>query len=185
MIGAAADIYQPTQSRTVYAHWIQESLYGIAESSLTRIGTATASTSSSSTFSYSNALSAVSVTVPAGSLPNGTIVNFDLVGDYSRAQSVLASSKTYIISVVVSWLTTSGTVPDTASDKPILMTVTNDTIKTGASVYSIISGVSTLLGTATQDGTVTFAIVSDPEIVIVSSKPSAPTGVAESQVGPA
>ncbi|CAN2226040.1 Listeria/Bacterioides repeat [Candidatus Nanopelagicaceae bacterium] len=183
LIGAAASTYQPTQSRTIYAHWIQESLYGIAESSLTRIGTATASTSSSSTFSYSNALSAVSVTVPAGSLPNGTIVNFDLVGDFSRAQSVLASSKTYIISVVVSWLTTTGTVPDTASDKPILMTVTNDSIKTGASVYSIISGVSTLLGTATQDGTVTFGIASDPEIVIVSSKPSAPTGVAASSNG--
>ena len=185
LVGAASTTYLPTQSRTVYAHWTQESLYGIAESSLTRIGTAFASSSSSSTFSYANALSSVSVTVPAGSLPNGTTVNFDLVGDYTRAQSVLSSSKTYIISVVVSWLTTSGTVPDTAIDKPVLMTVNNDTIKTGASVYSILNGVSTLLGTATQDGTVTFSITSDPESVIVSSKPSAPTNVSATSNGAA
>jgi uncharacterized repeat protein (TIGR02543 family) len=177
LLGAAAATYLPTQSRTVYAHWVQESLYGLSESSLTRIGSVTASSGSSSTFSHSNALSSVSVNVPAGSLPNGTVINFDLVGDYTRAQSVLEASKTYIVSVVVSWLTTSGTVPDTASDKPISMTVTNDSIKTGASVYSIVAGVSTLLWTATQDGTVTFAITSDPEIVIVSSKPSAPTNV--------
>lgn len=183
LIGAAGASYVPTQSRTAYAHWTQESLYGISESALTRIGSAIASSGSGTTFSHSNALSSVTVTVPAGSLPNGTVINFDLVGDYTRAQSVLEASKTYIISLVVSWLTTSGTVPDTAVGKPISMTVANDTIKTGASVYSILSGVSTLLGTATQDGTVTFSITSDPEIVIVSSKPSSPTNVSASSNG--
>lgn len=185
LIGLAQATYLPTQSRNAYALWTQASLHGISPSSLTRIGSITASSSSSTSFSHVNSLSSVSVSVPAGALPNGTVVNFDLVGDYTRAQSVLAASKTYIISLIVSWLTTSGTVPDTASDKPISMTVANDTIKTGSSVYAIISGVSTLLGTATQDGTVTVSITSDPEVVIVTSKPSPPTSVAATSNGAA
>jgi uncharacterized repeat protein (TIGR02543 family) len=178
LIGVAAATYQPTQSRTAYARWIQASIYGIAASALTRIGTTTASSSSTSTFSSSNGISSVSVSVPAGSLPNGTTINFDLVGDFSRAQSVLTAPNTYIISLVVSWLATDGTVPDTASGQPISVTITNNTIKAGASVYAIVAGVATLLGTATQDGTVTVAITSDPEVVVVSTKPSAPSSVA-------
>ena len=178
LIGAAAATYQPTQSRTVYARWIQASIYGIDASALTRIGTTTASSSSTSTFSSSNGISSVSVSVPAGSLPNGTTINFDLVGDFTRAQSVLTAPNTYIISLVVSWLATNGTVPDTASDKPISVTITNNTIRAGASVYAIVGGVATLLGTAILDGTVTVSITSDPEVVVVSTKPSAPTSVA-------
>jgi uncharacterized repeat protein (TIGR02543 family) len=177
LIGAAAASYQPTQSRTVYARWTQASLYGIAASDLTRIGTATASSSGNSTFSFDNTISSVSVSVPMGSLPNGTVIAFDLVGNFTRAQSVLTAPNTYIISLVVSWLTTSGTVPDTAADKPISLTITNSTIKAGVKVYAIVGGVATLLGTATQNGTVTVAITSDPEVVVVSTKPNSPTGV--------
>jgi hypothetical protein len=112
-----------------------------------------------------------------GSLPNGTTIAFDLVGNFTRAQSVLTAPNTYIVSLVVSWLTTSGTVPDTAADKPISLTIANSTIKAGVKVYGIVGGVATLLGTATQDGTVTVAITSDPEVVVVSTKPNSPTGV--------
>jgi uncharacterized repeat protein (TIGR02543 family) len=178
LIGLASAPYQPTQSRTAYARWTQASLHGIAPSDLTRIGTATASSSGISTFSFDNGISSVSVSVPAGSLPNGTTIAFDLVGNFTRAQSVLTAPNTYIVSLVVSWLTTSSTVPDTAADKPISLTIANSTIKAGVKVYGIVSGVATLLGTATQNGTVTVLITSDPEVVVVSTKPSAPTSVA-------
>jgi uncharacterized repeat protein (TIGR02543 family) len=177
LAAAGGASYTPTQTRTLYARWIQASLYGIAESSLTRIGTTTASSSSATTFTSDNGVSSVSVSVPAGALPNGTTINFDLVGDYTRAQSVLTAPNTYIISLVVSWVATDGTVPDTAVGKPISMTVANSTIKIGAKVYAIVSGVSTLLGTATQDGTVTVSITSDPEVVIVSTKSTPPVSV--------
>ena len=177
-IGSAAATYQPTQSRTVYAQWTQSSLYGLDPASLSRIGTTTASSGSNSTFTSSNANSSVSVTVPAGALPNGTNVYFDLVGDFSRAQSVLTGTNSYIISLVVSWLTSSGTVPDTAADKPISVTISNASIRSGMKVYGIVAGEVTLLGTATQDGTVTVSVYSDPEVVVVATKPGAPSSVA-------
>jgi uncharacterized repeat protein (TIGR02543 family) len=179
-IGNAGVSHQPTQSRTMYARWIQASLYGLSPSSLTRIGTTTASSSSNSTFTSSNATSSVSVTVPAGALPSGTTVNFDLVGDFTRAQSVLTGTNSYIISLVVSWLASDGTVPNTADGKPIAVTITNASIKTGMSVYGIVADTVSLLGVATQDGTVTVNLISDPEVVVVATKPGAPTSVAAS-----
>lgn len=182
-IGSAAATYQPTQSKTFYAQWTQSSLYGLNSASLSRIGTTTASTGSNSTFTSSNANSSVSVTVPAGSLPNGTNVYFDLVGDFSRAQSVLTGTNSYIISLVVSWLTSSGTVPDTAADKPISVTLSNSSIRSGMKVYGIVAGTVTLLGTATQDGTVTVSVYSDPEVVVVATKPGPPTSVSATSNG--
>jgi uncharacterized repeat protein (TIGR02543 family) len=183
LIGSAGGSHQPTQSRTAYARWTQSSLYGLAPSALTRIGTTTASNASNSTFTSSNSSSSVSVTVPAGSLPNGTVVNFDLVGDFTRAQSVLTGTNSYVISLVVSWLATDGTVPNTASGKPVALTITNSSIKSGMSVYSIVAGLVTLLGTATQDGTVSVNLTSDPEVVVVATKPNAPTNVSASSNG--
>ena len=182
-VGNAGASHQPTQSRTLHARWTQSSLYGLAPSALTRIGTTTASTGSNSTFSSSNASSSVSVTVPDGALPNGTAVNFDLVGDFTRAQSVLTGNNSYIISLVVSWLATDGTVPNTAVGKPIAVTITNASIKAGMSVYAIVAGNVTLLGTSSQDGTVTVNLTSDPEVVVVATKPNAPTSVAATSSG--
>jgi uncharacterized repeat protein (TIGR02543 family) len=183
LLGNAGASFQPTQSRTAYARWTQSSLYGLAPSALTRIGTTTASSGSNSTFTSSNSNSSVSVTVPAGALPNGTTVNFDLVGDFTRAQSVLTGTNSYVISLVVSWLATDGTVPDTVTDKPISLTISNSSIKTGMSVYAIVAGNVTLLGTASQDGTVTVNLRSDPEVVVVATKPNAPTSVTATSTG--
>ena len=182
-VGNAGASHQPTQSRTLHARWTQSSLYGLAPSALTRIGTTTTSTGSSSTFSSSNANSSVSVTVPDSALPNGTTVNFDLVGDFTRAQSVLTGNNSYIISLVVSWLATDGTVPNTAVGKPIAVTISNASIKAGMSVYAIVAGNVTLLGTSSQDGTVTVNLTSDPEVVVVATKPNAPTSVAATSNG--
>ena len=176
-IGSAGATHIPTQSRTLYAQWTQASLSGLNPASLSRIGTTTASSVSNSTFTSSNANGSVSVTVPAGSLPNGTNVYFDLVGDFSRAQSVLTGTNTYIISLVVSWLATDGTVPDTPANNPISVTISNSSIRNGMKVYGIVVGEVTLLGTATQDGTVTVSVYSDPEVVVVATKPGAPTSV--------
>ena len=182
-IGNAGASHQPTQSRTLYARWVQSSIYGIEPSALSRFGTVTARDAASAVFTGSNSASSVSVTVPAGSLPDGTIVNFDLVGDFTRAQSLIAGTNSYIISIVVSWLAPNETVPDTAPNTAISVTISNASIKAGASVYAIVAGNITLLGTATQDGTVTVALRSDPEIVVVATKPNAPTSVSATSNG--
>jgi uncharacterized repeat protein (TIGR02543 family) len=105
-----------------------------------------------------------------------------LVGNSSRALGILANVS-YLVSIAISWLTGDETVPDTAADKPISVTITNSTIKAGASAYAIVNNVSTLLGTATQDGTITVLITADPEVVVVATKPNAPTSVAATSNG--
>ena len=115
-------------------------------------------------------------------LPAGTTINFDLVSNSSRATGIL-SGVNYLVSIALSWLTGDETVPDTASDKPITVTISNSSIKAGAAAYAIVNNVSTLLGTATQDGVITVSITSDPEIVVAAVKPTAPTNVAATSNG--
>jgi uncharacterized repeat protein (TIGR02543 family) len=177
LIGLANASFTPTTSRTIYAQWIQNSIYGISDSALTRIGELTASDSVEGSFIARNPSSSVSVSVPAGSLPSGTKVTFYLVGDSTRARTALTTTNNYIISLVVSWIAPDGTVPSTVSGKEISVTITNPSIQAGASIYAIVAGVVTPLGTATDNGTVTVLIASDPEVVIASTKPGAPTSV--------
>jgi hypothetical protein len=104
-------------------------------------------------------------------------VNLHLVGNFSRAQSLISNANNYIVSIVVSWVAADGTVPDTASGKPVTVVISNTTIKRGMSVYSIIGPTVTLLGTATADGSITVALTSDPEVIVAATKPGAPTTV--------
>jgi uncharacterized repeat protein (TIGR02543 family) len=180
-VGSNGASFTPAASQTVYARWIQSSLYGITDS-LSRIGSVITTSNVSNTFSGANSNSSVSVSIPANALPAGTTINFDLVGNSSRAVGVLPNV-TYLVSIALSWLTGDETVPDTASDKPISVTISNATIKAGAAAYAIVNNVSTLLGTATQDGTITISITSDPEIVVAATKPGAPTNVAATSNG--
>jgi uncharacterized repeat protein (TIGR02543 family) len=174
-LGSHGTSFTPTASQTVYARWIQSSLYGITDS-LTRIGSVVTVANVGNTFSGANSSSSVAVSVPENALPAGTTINFDMVGNSSRATGLLPNV-TYLISIAISWIAGDGTVPDTASGKPISVTISNATIKTGATAYAIVNNVSTLLGTATQDGTITIDLTSDPEIVIAAVRPSAPLNV--------
>ena len=86
--------------------------------------------------------------------------------------------------MVVSWITPAGITPDIeASRAPISVTLRNELIKKGASTYVIINGVATPLGTATTDGEITVSLRVDPEVVIVTTKPDAPTGVTATSNG--
>jgi uncharacterized repeat protein (TIGR02543 family) len=180
-VGSNGATFTPTGSQTIYARWIQSSLYGITES-LTRIGSVITTSNMGNTFSGANSNSSVAVSIPANALPAGTTVNFDLVGNSSRATGVLPSVN-YLVSIALSWLTGDETVPDTAADKPITVTISNNTIKAGAAAYAIINNVSTLLGTATEDGKITVTITSDPEIVVAATKPNAPRSVVATSNG--
>jgi uncharacterized repeat protein (TIGR02543 family) len=180
-VGSNGASFTPLASQTVYARWIQSSLFGITDS-LTRIGSVITADNVSNTFSGANSNSSVAVSVPANALPTGTTINFDLVGNSSRAVGLLPGV-TYVVSMAISWLTADETVPDTASGKPISVTITNSSIKAGAVAYAIVNNVSTLLGTATQDGSITVSLTSDPEVVVAATKPGAPTSVAATSNG--
>jgi len=180
-VGSHGDSFAPASSQTVYARWIQNSLYGITNS-LSRIGSVVTSSNIANTFSGANSASSVAVSVPANALPAGTTINFDLVSDSTRATGII-SNVSYLVSIALSWLTGDETVPDTASDKPISVTISNASIKKGAAAYAIINNVSTLLGTATQDGTITVSITADPEIVIAATRPGAPINISATSNG--
>jgi hypothetical protein len=83
---------------------------------------------------------------------------------------------TYIISQVVAWADTAagsaGNIQDTAAGKPIEMTITSPDIKVGAKVYSVLGNSSTLLRTATQNGSVTVTFSEDPVIIVEAAPPA-------------
>ena len=149
-----------------YAQWTQTSLYGLG--SKTKIGTITTANGVGNTFAAETAVSSVTLRYPADGLPAGTVIDVYLVNDLSRARNLIERDGGFVISLVVAWLTADGSVPLTAADKPISMTIANTTIKAGAKTYAILGGVVTLIGTATTDGTVTVLIYEDPEIVVVN-----------------
>lgn len=173
-VGGGNSQFTPAASRTLHARWTQASIYGIPVGNLNRLGSINASGSANSTYSGSNANSSVSVNVPSGALPNGTAVNIDMIGDTAHAGGLINGDKSFILSVAVSWLASDGTVPDTASGKAISVTLNNSGIKAGALIYSIQGTSVVLLGTATQDGTVTFELTQDPGIYVVATSPTAP-----------
>jgi uncharacterized repeat protein (TIGR02543 family) len=173
-VGGAGASFTPSASRTLHARWTQASIFGIPVGNLSRLGSVNASNSASSTYSGSNANSSVAVNVPSGALPNGTAVNIDMISDNTHASGLINGDKTFILSVAVSWLASDGTVPDTAAGKAISVTLNNAGIKAGALIYSIQGSSVVLLGTATQDGTVTFELTQDPGIYVVATSPTAP-----------
>ena len=158
--------HSQTSSFTLYAQWVQSSLYGLG--SKTKIGTITTATGVGNTFAAETAVSSVSLRYPADGLPAGTVIDVYLVNDLSRASNLIERDGGFVISLVVAWLAADGSVPLTDANKPISMTIANTTIKAGAKTYAIVGGVVTLIGTATSDGTVTVFIYEDPEIVVVN-----------------
>jgi len=180
-VGMAGANYSPTETRTLHARWIQTSLYGVDQNSLTNLGNITASTvlgtGINATATQNGIDTNISLTVPAGALPNGTVVSAKLVGDFSRAQNLLTNSNNVILSMVVSWLAPDETVPDTALNKPLRMVIEHPNIRIGSSIYSILGSSVTLLGRAIENGRATFFLRSDPELVIAITVPDAPTNV--------
>jgi uncharacterized repeat protein (TIGR02543 family) len=177
LIGAAAATLTPSASVTIYARWTQASLSGIAPGDLVSVGSLVASDSLAVDFGASANGSSVHVAVPAGSLPNGTTISLNLLNNFTHAQSAITGAHDYVLSLVVSWLTTDGFVPTTNAGKPIAMTITNSAIKRGDAIYVLVHGVATMVGRATVDGQALVEITDDPEIVIASTRPFAVTNV--------
>ena len=173
--------YTPTATETLWARWVQNSLYGMGAN--TKIFTITTLADAGNTYSVSAGGGTVAIEYIANALPVGTVIDGYLLLDTSTATSVLGSGNDYVMSLVLAWVATDGTVPTTASGKPISMTITNSGIKRGAKIYSVIGNIHTLLGIATVDGSATISITDDPQIIIAITKPDAPTGVTATSGG--
>jgi uncharacterized repeat protein (TIGR02543 family) len=173
--------YTPTATATLWAHWIQNSLYGMGSN--TKILTITTLADAGNTYSVSAGGGTVAIEYLANALPVGTVIDGYLLSDTSTATSVIGSGNDYVMSLVLAWVATDGTVPTTAAGKAISMTITNSVIKKGAKIYSVIGTTSTLLGIAAADGSAVISITDDPQIIIAITKPDAPTGVSATSGG--
>ena len=168
--------YTPVATSTLWAHWVQNSLFGMGGH--TKILSMTTLPGAGNTYSVSAGGGTVAIEYLADALPDGTIIDGYLLSDTSTASSVLGAGNDYVMALVLAWVATDGTVPTTAPGKAISMTITNSVIKKGAKVYSVIGNTSTLLGRAAVDGSAVISITDDPQIVIAITKPDAPSAVA-------
>lgn len=173
--------YTPSATATLWAHWIQKSLVGVGNSR--KIGAITTLADVGNTYSATSTNGTVAVTYVANALPVGTIIDIYQMSDSSRASSIISSTNNYVLSLVIAWLTPTNTVPLLSAADALTMVITDSAIKKGAKVYSLIGSDSTLLGTATADGSVTVRILEDPEVYIAITKPDAPTGVSATSGG--
>jgi uncharacterized repeat protein (TIGR02543 family) len=159
-------------AKTFYAIWEQRSLVGLTGLSAPDI--LNAHSTLDRTVISSLGTASTTVKVPGGALPDTFQVRVYTLPDDSFATQVLGAG-TFIISQVVAWSDTAaesfGNIQDTAEGKPIEITITSPDIKVGAKVYSVLGNISTLLGTATQRGSVTVTFSQDP-VIIVEAAPA-------------
>ena len=173
--------YTPTATETLWARWIQNSLYGMGAS--TKILTITTLSGVGNTYSANAGGGTIAIEYLADALPAGTVIDAYVLSDTSTATTLIGAGNDYVMSLVLAWVATDGTVPTTANGKAISMTITNNVIKKGAKIYSVIGVTPTLLTTATTDGIAVISITDDPQIIIAITKPDAPTGVSATAGG--
>ena len=164
-----------TETTTVTIALLSTSLVGIDPSDLVSMGQpffSHASIDQSYTFSSGN--NGASVAIPAGTLDPSVPISISLLTDSADQRAMIGGTGTSVLSVVVSWVASDGSVPNTNTGKAISVTLTNPAIKSGAKVYSIIGNQSTLLGTATADGSVTTLITEDPVLLVINPVAVAP-----------
>jgi uncharacterized repeat protein (TIGR02543 family) len=151
---------------TLTAQWVQNSLAGIPSDALTPLASFSIVNGVGPIGGFNFGSSSVSYEIPVNALSAGTVISIYGLTDFSSLAGVVPSGKTVISSTVISWLGTDGTVQDTNS--PIKMTITDSQIVPGSVVYAVTGGELTLLGTATNSGSITTTIVSDPVILIAN-----------------
>jgi hypothetical protein len=117
----------------------------------------------------------LTLTIPSNALPTGTLVKIYLNRNLATAPGLIPSSS-YLLNFVVGWMNTNdGSLP--IATTPLVIYAENASIKKGMVGYGILNGVPTPLGTATSDGAITLYMTEDPLLVVVSTKPDAPTSV--------
>jgi uncharacterized repeat protein (TIGR02543 family) len=165
-IGNAGAAYTPNADLTLHGQWTQASLAGIPASDRTLVNTAVMTNGVGSTNTLAIGSSSVAVSIPGDAFATGVEVRTYSVANHNRAQAMLPNESDFVNSIVVAWTAPDTTVP--IANSPLQIVITDANIKEGAKVYSILGDQTTLLATATQDGTVTIFFTVDPLITIAN-----------------
>ena len=175
LLGVAGATFVPTTSITAYAQWIQGSLAGMGPA--TQIAQATVQAGYDLSFTAGSNGSTATVSYKADSLPDGTVITAFVENSTTRVTPLLATRAEPILTLILSWVAPDGTVPNTATGKPIVMTITNSNITAGSKVFGLIGDVPVYLGTSVEDGQVQVSISEDPAVIVAMVAPDAPTAV--------
>ena len=160
---------QYSETTTVTVALLSTSLTGIDQSTLVSMGQPFyAHASIDQSYSFSSGSNGASVAIPAGALDATVPISISLLTDSTSQRALISSDGTSVLSVVVSWVASDGSVPSTNTGKAISVTLTNPSIKSGAKIYSVIGSQSQLLGTSTSDGSVTTLITDDPVLLVIN-----------------
>jgi hypothetical protein len=160
---------QFTETTSVTVALLSTSLVGIDQSDLVSMGQPFfAHASVDQAYSFSSGSNGASVAIPAGALDPLVPISIHLLTDSADQRTLIGGTGTSVLSVVVSWVASDGSVPSTNTGKAISVTLTNPAIRSGAKVYSIIGNQSRLLGTAVADGSVTTLITEDPVLMVIN-----------------
>ena len=184
-IGNGGQSHTPSRSKTMYARWVQKSLYGVDPSTLETaavltVGNDAGRSGGNLTRNHAATGASATVSVPNAALPASTVVTAQYFRDTERQASLIPGDNNFIFSLLVSWVNGSGrnaTVPNTDAGKAISVTLNSAAIKRGQLIYQVIGTEITELGRATADGTITVELTEDPEIVVASTVPDKPTAV--------
>ncbi len=179
-----ANFLQHTETTTVTVALLSTSLTGIDQNNLVSMGQPFyAHATIDQSYSFSSGSNGASVSIPAGALDASVPISIHLLADSTDQRALITSDGTSVLSVVVSWVASDGSVPNTNTGKAISVTLTNPAIKSGAKVYSIISNQSQLLGTATADGSITTLITEDPVLLVINPVVTTPAPSSSSSGG--
>lgn len=165
-IGNAGASYTPSADVTLHGRWTQASLAGIPTADLSEVNSTTIQAGVASSNTHTIGSSSVAVNIPANAFSAGVVVRVYSVANHNRAAALLPNESDFVNSMVVAWTAPDTTVPVASS--ALTMVITDANIKSGAKVYSIVGDQSTLLATATQDGTVTISFTTDPLLTIAN-----------------
>ncbi len=180
LLGVAGANYSPTTSLTAYAHWIQGSLAGMGPA--TQIAQVTVHAGYDASFTAGSNGSTATVSYVADSLPDGTVITAFVETSTARVAPLLSTPANPILTLIISWVAPDGTVPNTATGKPIVMTILNSNITAGSKVYGLIGNAPVYLGTSVEDGLVQVAISEDPAVIVALVTPDAPRNVIATEV---
>jgi aspartate 1-decarboxylase len=179
-----ANYLQHTETTTVTVALLSTSLTGINQNNLVSMGQPFyAHASIDQSYSFSSGSNGASVSIPAGALDASVPISIHLLADSTDQRALITSDGTSVLSVVVSWVASDGSVPSTNTGKAISVSLTNPAIKNGAKVYSIIGNQSQLLGTATTDGSITTLITEDPVLLVINPVITTPAPSSSSSGG--
>ena len=160
---------------TLTAQWIQDSLLGTSAASKSRVLTWNIIAGQAiDTAVSAGASNSVRIQIPEDALDPGTEVVFWRLFDDGLAKAKISDENSYFVNLAVTWsIGDDVTTPKMVqlASKPIVLTIVNSSIVTGATAWQIIGDSVKVIGRAEIDGELVLRFTEDPVITAANVSP--------------